>query len=82
MKDIFITASEVGEFNFCRWCWWRHTLEGEVREITTQMQAGTQSHQSLAHSTLSLNFLTKVVAAMVALGVVMLLIAIVLMTLT
>ncbi|HYD35066.1 MAG TPA: hypothetical protein VD999_03275 [Vitreimonas sp.] len=72
-----ISASEIGEFNYCRWCWWRR-LQGEPRSEKQQvlLQRGIHLHQELAQSATTFQTLQMVVYACLVVGSLLLVMAI------
>jgi hypothetical protein len=45
-KDVYITASEIGEYVYCQRAWWLKTQS--LREENTLMSEGIMKHQALA----------------------------------
>lgn len=62
--DMYVTASEIGEYVYCKRGWWLRT-QREVK-TTPVMQAGTNKHQDLANNLTSLSR-RKVIASIILL---------------
>ncbi len=46
MKKDVVTASEIGDYVYCQWCWWKHT-NGLPKKINDRMESGTKKHNAL-----------------------------------
>jgi CRISPR/Cas system-associated exonuclease Cas4 (RecB family) len=46
-NEGYVTASEIGEYVYCRRAWWLRA-SGIVKEQTTEMLEGTKKHNELS----------------------------------
>lgn len=47
-KKNYVTASELGNFLYCKRCWWLELIGVKPKIITQTMQNGTKKHSALA----------------------------------
>jgi CRISPR/Cas system-associated exonuclease Cas4 (RecB family) len=45
-KDLYVTASEISEFVYCKRAWWLRS-NGKINAVTAEMIRGTEGHNKL-----------------------------------
>lgn len=68
-QNIYITASEIGEFVYCPRGWWLR-FYGHVSGSTEGMLEGTKQHEALAQGVGKHRFITSAALLLIGLGIV------------
>ena len=75
MSDRVIRASEIGQYDFCAKAWWLGSIDGVQPSNIRELQAGTAAHEQHGRQVQRASQMQLVAFALVALGVVILALA-------
>jgi hypothetical protein len=75
LSNRIIRASEIGQYNFCAKAWWLGSIEGVSPSNLSQLQAGTAAHEEHGRQVRRASQLQVAAFMLVALGIIMLLLA-------
>ncbi len=76
MSDRIIRASEIGQYDFCAKAWWLGSVEGVPPANLDELQAGTAAHEEHGRKVQRASQLQKIAIGLLALGVIVLLFAV------
>lgn len=72
MDDDIIRASEIGQYAYCARAWWLARVKGLPSANAAEMRAGTEQHHEHGRSVERLYRLRRLAAALLLLGVLLL----------
>jgi hypothetical protein len=75
VSDRVIRASEIGQYDFCAKAWWLGNIEGVSPSNIRELQAGTAAHEQHGRQVQRASQLQIAAFALVALGVIVLMLA-------
>jgi hypothetical protein len=75
VSDRIIRASEIGQYDFCAKAWWLGSIDGIQPSNIRELQAGTVAHEQHGRQVQRAWQLQTAAFALVALGVVILALA-------
>jgi hypothetical protein len=75
LSDRIIRASEIGQYDFCANAWWLGSIEGVQPSNIRELQAGTAAHEQHGRQVQRASQLQLAAFALVALGVIVLALA-------
>jgi len=75
LSDTVIRASEIGQYDFCAKAWWLGSIEGVQPSNIHELQAGTTAHEQHGRQVRRASQLQMIAIGLVALGVIVLVLA-------
>jgi len=70
MQNHYVTASEIGEFVYCKRSWWLR--QHKLLEETQQMRDGTEGHEAFSRQIIFVRIITFITTLLIVIGSILL----------